>query len=562
MRGFGITSTIVAAAGLFASSALAQGGSVDPLVIKVSFRRHVSTFGNTHLSIPGREILLQNQWHAINAGGNGSVSEGAGNTYTDPLADPVACARDVPLLSQLLTNTIRVYAVDPTKDHSECMRLLADAGIYVISDLSSPSESIQSNNPSWDDALYARYTSVVDALQNYTNVIGFFAGNEVSNQPNNTAAAAFVKAAVRDIKGYISAKGYRELAVGYASADVSEIREQLANYLDCDSESNAIDFWGYNIYSWCGKSDYKTSGYQARTQEFSSYGAPVFFAEYGCNTDLQASDGVRTFDEVDALYGDDMSKVFSGGIVYMYFQEENNFGLVSIDEHQSASTMPDFSNLQSQLAKATPSSVSMNAYNPSNSLQACPTTDDNWLAAVSPLPPSPNQELCGCMQSSLSCVVNSDVSQDDYADLFSYICAQDKGACAGINTNTSQYDGKFGSYGMCNATERLNFALNQYAAAQSNNPSACDFSGSATQQQAQQTPSGGCGALLSQAGSAGTGTVTSSPTSGGGGGGSAAATSSGAASGMVTVPRLDVGLLQLGVYVAFAAFSGAAMIML
>lgn len=39
--------------------------------------------------------------------------------------------------------------------------------------------------------------SVVDAMANYTNLLGFFAGNEVAFAPNSTDAAPFVKAAVR-----------------------------------------------------------------------------------------------------------------------------------------------------------------------------------------------------------------------------------------------------------------------------------------------------------------------------------------------------------------------------
>lgn len=228
-------------------------------------------------------------------------------------------------MQQLETNTIRVYAIDPKQDHSKCMQLLQNAGIYLIVDLGEPTDSINRDTPEWNLELYARYTSVVDALQSYSNVLGFFAGNEVSNSPNNTQASAFVKAAVRDIKAYIKQKNYRPIGVGYATND-DETRTNLANYFDCGTAEESIDFWGYNIYSWCGDSDIVKSSYQERTQEFSTYNVPSFFAEYGCNV-VQP----RIFTEVGALFGPQMTPVWSGGILYMYFQETNNFGeLISL----------------------------------------------------------------------------------------------------------------------------------------------------------------------------------------------------------------------------------------
>ena len=200
------------------------------------------------------------------------------------------------------------------------MQMLQDAGIYVVSDLSEPATSINRNTPEWNTDLYQRYTDVVDALSKYNNVLGFFAGNEVSNSANNTVASAFVKAAVRDTKAYIARKKYRSIGVGYATND-DETRTELANYFNCGPQENAIDFWGYNIYSWCGKeATYESSHYGERTEEFSKYSVPAFFAEYGC------IDKPRLFNEVDSLFGKNMTPVWSGGVVYMYFEEVNNYG--------------------------------------------------------------------------------------------------------------------------------------------------------------------------------------------------------------------------------------------
>jgi 1,3-beta-glucanosyltransferase GAS1 len=253
----------------------------------------------------------------------GGASTGS-TKYLDPLADEAACRRDVPLLKQLRTNTIRTYAIDPTADHTVCMKLLDDAGIYVISDLSEPKLSINRDDPHWDIDLLDRYTAVVDELAKYSNVIGFFAGNEVTNEIKNTNASAFVKAAVRDTKAHIKKNHNRWLGVGYASNDDADIRNEIAAYFNCGPQEDAIDYWGYNIYSWCGKSSFERSGYKTQVEFFSNYSVPVFLAEYGCNVPNGASE--RIWEETTALYSDQMTGVFSGGIVYMYFQEENDYG--------------------------------------------------------------------------------------------------------------------------------------------------------------------------------------------------------------------------------------------
>ncbi|KAI5248421.1 hypothetical protein E4T42_05658 [Aureobasidium subglaciale] len=550
MKGFGIA-TAIAAASMLVSKVAAD---VDPIVIKGS-----KFFYKTN----GTQFFMRGVAYQED------VQNTTDTSYTDPLADASICSRDIPYLKALRTNTIRVYAIDPTKNHDDCMNMLADAGIYVVSDLSAPDQSINRNDPAWNDDLYERYVSVVDALAPYSNTLGFFAGNEVSNSKNTTNASAFVKAAVRDTKAYIASKGYRQLGVGYATSDDSDIRVNMADYFDCSSDTALnIDFWGYNVYSWCDPSSYQESGYAARTEEFSTYSVPVFFAEYGCNTVRP-----RTWGEVEALYGSDMTEVWSGGIVYMYFETENEYGLVSVSNNK-VSTLGDYSNLSKAMATVSPSGVNSASYTPSNTIASCPATGTAWAAAASPLPPSPNQELCSCMFNSLSCNVKSSVSEEAYGDMFGYVCGASPSSCAGIAHNATT--GNYGAYSMCNSTEQLGFVLDQYYSAQpsAQRASACGFSGSATLKSAAK-PTGVCSSLMAQAGTAGTGKVTASPTTGSGagatagsgsgsGGSSSKASGSGSqgAASTMSIQSVQIGGYTLGLSAFVAIFSGAAALLL
>jgi 1,3-beta-glucanosyltransferase GAS1 len=543
-------SSVLVGAALLAGTALAD---VDPIVIDNS-----KFFYKTN----GSEFFIRGVAYQQDYTGSGSSSDSSQNStgsYIDPLADSASCKRDIPYMIALRTNTIRVYAVDPTQNHDECMQMLADAGIYVISDLSSPSQSIIRDDPKWDVTLYQRYTAVVDAFAKYNNVIGFFAGNEVSNNLTNTNASAFVKAAVRDMKAYIKAKNYRPMGIGYATNDDSSIRVNMANYFNCGPSDSSIDFWGYNVYSWCGDSSYQQSGYKDRTEEFANYSVPVFFAEYGCNT-VQP----RKFTEVAALFGDVMTQVWSGGIVYMYFEEANNYGLVSVTGN-TVSKLPDYSYLSSEMGSVTATGVSQSAYHPSNTVaQACPTVDSNW-AANEKLPPSPNEQLCSCMVSSLTCVVKGSVSGNQLSQLFGQVCGYGTNICSGITPNATS--GIYGAYSMCDGDDQLSFAMDQYyqgQVQQGNGASACDFGGAASTQSSS-SPSGTCSVLLQQAGTQGTGSVAANPTATGlssSGSGSGSSSSSAAARPMAAPSSVHFGMWQVGAYIFTAAVAGVGMIIL
>ncbi|KAJ6445227.1 1,3-beta-glucanosyltransferase [Purpureocillium lavendulum] len=444
----------------------------------------------------GTQFFFKGVAYQQDTGAAGTTSSNA--SFVDPLADETRCREDVPLLAELNTNIIRTYAIDPTADHSACMQLLNDAGIYVISDLGQPSLSINRNTPQWTVDLFTHYQQVVDALAKYPNVLGFFAGNEVSNSNNNTAASAYVKAAVRDTKQYIKNKKYRWMGVGYAANDDLSIRDDIAGYFNCGPANESIDFFGYNIYSWCGDSDFEKSGYNRLIDFFKDYSVPIFFAEYGCNLPNGAAG--RVFDETAALYVSNMSEVVSGGIVYEYFQEANDYGLVEISSGGSASKLKDFSALQTKVSAARPHGVSMSDYNPTNKPMSCPTVNSSWQAN-STLPPTPDANVCSCMVKSCGCVPADGLKATSYGDIFGFICGKDESLCSGINSNATT--GEYGIYSMCASKDQLAYVLNAYYQNQNKASNACDFNGQAKTQTA--TKESNCKALASSPGSNGTG---------------------------------------------------------
>ena len=214
------------------------------------------------------------------------------------------------------------------------------------------------------------------------------------------------------------------------------------------------------------------------------------------------------------------------------------------------------------MAKVTPSGPNSASYSPTNSPQACPTIDSSW-EAVTKLPPAPNTASCGCMVSNLTCVAKSDLSDDDIETQFAYICDPRQGNnCAGISANAST--GVYGTWSMCNASQRLSWAFNQYflnqTATNTQNSNPCSFSGHA--QKVNPKPDSSCKAVVSQAGAGGTGSVTNAPTPTGGSSGSGSSSSSKGVAGIVGVPAFDFALLRLGAYVATAMAVGMGMMLL
>lgn len=282
------------------------------------------------------------------------------------MTDSDACMRDAALMQRLGINTIRIYNIQPTLNHDKCVSIFSEAGIYMILDVNSPlpNGSLNRAEPwtTYDSAYFEQVFGVIEAFKNFENVLGFFAGNEVINEDAAWLAPAYVRAVVRDMKDYIAKNAPRTIPVGYSAADIRNILTDTAHYFECEmsnSTNSRIDFFGLNSYSWCGDASFKSSGYDVLTDDFTNATVPVFFSEYGCN-DVTP----RVFTEVQALYGDEMTQAFSGGLVYEWTQETNNYGLVMINSTDVVTTLVDYDNLQAQFNK-----IDMSRVQKSNSSQ-------------------------------------------------------------------------------------------------------------------------------------------------------------------------------------------------
>jgi len=274
-------------------------------------------------------------------GGSAAVEKGA-----DPLSDPEKCARDIYLFQQLGINTIRVYSVDPTLDHDECMTMLAGAGIYLLLDVNSPlpNEHIYDMEPwtTYTPAYIKHVYEVIEVFAGYDNVIAFLAGNEiVHSEGSELVSPKYIKAVVRDMKAYITHQIPRSIPVGYSNADHVEFRVSLSEYLAC-GDIGWVDFFAINSYQWCGDNTFSGSGYDVLVNDYQNYSLPIFFSEYGCNLVRP-----RIFQETTALYSEQMTGVFSGGLVYEFTQEPADYGIVEIAANgKDVSLLEEFDNLK------------------------------------------------------------------------------------------------------------------------------------------------------------------------------------------------------------------------
>jgi hypothetical protein len=189
----------------------------------------------------------------------------------------------------------------------------------------------------------------------------------------------------------------------------------------------------------------------------------------------------RGFTEVAAIYGPQMTDVWSGGVVYEWTQENNRYGLVKISDSGEVDVLPDYTNLQEQLSKVNPKGVKMDSFNQQRSASTCPEINANWKAS-SNLPPTPSDGACECMVQNMNCVASDKVistaGQTGNATLGAQLDTMcGLVSCSEIGGNAEK--GVYGAFSFCSPRDKLSWLYNLKAKEliKTQSANACDYDG-------------------------------------------------------------------------------------
>lgn len=208
------------------------------------------------------------------------------------------------------------------------------------------------------------------------------------------------------------------------------------------------------LYSeWCGASTFEAS-YAGVEGDYAGYNVPAYFSEFGCVTSPP-----RLWTEVQALFSDLMSPVWSGGLAFSYFpatSSAGSFGMVNISADGSTVTPNnDFNTLKAQYNNVSAPNTPSQSNAGSTTFPACPTENSTFLASTT-LPPTPNDTACACVVNTLSCQFTPAVTNtvDIVGVLLDTACGligQAGGNCNAIAGSGSA--GTYGNFSFCDPGE-------------------------------------------------------------------------------------------------------------
>jgi len=295
-------------------------------------------------------------WNDTCVPGKAKTLEYTADTQADDLEK--YWSADLEAIANMGANTVRLYNVDPSKDHTKFMKKAESLGLYVIVPLNGKewgylpafpapdcyTQTIEGYGNVGVNALsFAK--QVVKQFSEFPNTLLFTIANEVpQNDKNGWAAFPCVKALTRDVHQYQKncSNSMRRIPLIYSDVDMGPPdRVEVAEYLTCslESEDDAVDVYGLNVYSWCdeaypgdGKKDnFKYSPYYEIHKDFKNFAAPLLFTEFGCNLGNFKTKcpytGGRTWPEIKHLTGEDMGEVVSGAVAFQWSMDKEEYGL-------------------------------------------------------------------------------------------------------------------------------------------------------------------------------------------------------------------------------------------
>ncbi|CAK8993554.1 1 [Durusdinium trenchii] len=174
--------------------------------------------------------------------------------------------------------------------------------------------------------------TVMKEFAQYNNTLMFTAANELAQLDKTLGPVPAQSVEVCSRVPLI----YSDVDTGGGAA-----RKVVADYLTCalDSEADAVDAYGLNVYSWCdetypgdGKADnFQYSPYKDIKEDFKDFSVPFIFSEFGCNlgvfkTKCPYPDG-RTWPDVKHFLGEDMGQFMSGAVAFQWSMDKEEYGL-------------------------------------------------------------------------------------------------------------------------------------------------------------------------------------------------------------------------------------------
>jgi len=298
-------------------------------------------------------------------------------TSLDPLLDVSQCARDAKAMKDLGANTIRVYHVDPAQEHSGCMSAFEAQGIYIFVDLDTfttqidpvrnashmaeqpvvlnelcrttrpgPNLNLQLSTGSWTSFRSTTTPLAFLSVMKFLPKVSIHLYAEILLANTVHVSKRFSCCSVREgsCEGRKGISRLEELPqdsywllcrcvfsnrnvcnhAKFTEADIPELRPMLQNYMACGDAADISDFFSLNVYEWCGDSSYDGSGYSMLEQNATDLNIPIFISETGCRIPAP-----RLFTDQAAIFGQNMSKTWSGAIIYEWIEEANKYGLIN-----------------------------------------------------------------------------------------------------------------------------------------------------------------------------------------------------------------------------------------